>query len=91
MKNNNTIKDWLYGNSWNLLVTFTGIILGFAFLSARVDNAQNTVYALQMQLNKYPSEQYFDLKFKTQDDKISALEKKIDDLNTTINKHLQEK
>jgi hypothetical protein len=88
-KNNNTIKDWIYGNSWNLLITFTGIVIGFALLNARVDANATTIYALQMRLDKYPSEQYFDLKFKTQEEKLNALEKKIDDINIALNKHLQ--
>ena len=88
---NSTIKDWLYNNSWNLLITFTGIVFGFALLNSKVDANATTIYSLQMKLDRYPSEQYFDLKFKTQDEKLTTLEKKIDDINAALNKHLQEK
>lgn len=90
-QSNNTIKDWLYSNSWNLLVTFVGIVIGFMLLKIQVEANTRTIYAMQQQLDKYPSEQYFELKFQTQDDKLNSLEKKVDDIQASLNKHLQEK
>jgi len=90
IKDNNTIKDWLYNNSWNLIITFVMVVLGFALLKFQVDATVITVNRMQEQLNKYPSEQYFELKFKTQDEKMTSLEKKLDEMNTDLKKHMGE-
>ena len=86
-----TIKDWVYSNSWNLLVTFVGIVVAFTLLRSQVEANAMGVSVLQNRLDKYPSEQYFNLKFQNQEEKPDALEKKVDDLTASLNKHLQEK
>jgi len=92
MENNeNGIKKWLNDNSWSLLITFAFVVSAFAYNTAEIKTARAEIFQVREQLDKYPSEQYFDLKFKTQDEKLTTLEKKIDDINAALNKHLQEK
>ena len=88
-KEDNGLRGWLYNNSWNLIVTFTGILLVFSLLNAKVDNTVVAVSSLQTKLDKYPSEQYFDLKFEVQEEKLVALERKVDEISLDLKKHLQ--
>jgi hypothetical protein len=92
-KNNhdNILRTWLADNSWNLIVTAVLIVLAFATLKSNVQALTVKVDSVQNQVNKYPSEQYFNLKFQTQDEKLVELGKKIDSVQATLSNHLQEK
>ena len=65
MKNNGT-KKWIMDNLYNLILTAIGIVTVFTLLNYRVN-------ALEQKLSTYPSEDYFTLKFKMIDDKLSEL------------------
>jgi hypothetical protein len=92
-KNNhdNILRTWLADNSWNLIVTAVLIVLAFATLKSNVQALTVKVDSVQNQVNKYPSEQYFNLKFQTQDEKLVELGKKIDNVQAILSNHLQEK
>lgn len=74
---NNGITSWLKQNIW-AIIFFAGVtIAGYATLRAKVD-------AMETQLAKYPSQDYFTLKFDTLDNKILELQKQIVELKTEV-------
>jgi len=60
------LESWLKNNTWNLVITFAGIIAAFALANYRIN-------AMEMTIAKYPSQDYFELKFKTIDKSIQDL------------------
>jgi hypothetical protein len=60
----NTINNWFFNNSWSLIVVLVTFIIGFSLLKYRVDINTGIIYALQEKVNAYPTEQYFDMRFK---------------------------
>lgn len=70
------MNNWLKDNAWNIIVTGVAISIAFATLDARVK-------AVESKVAEYPSQDYFELKFKT-------IEEKIED-NTEAIKNIPEK
>ena len=60
------LESWLKNNTWNLVVTFAAVITAFALANYRIN-------AMEVQIAKYPSQDYFELKFKTIDQAIQDL------------------
>ena len=69
-ENNNLARKWLQDNSWNLIITAVGLVVAWTLLNSRVG-------ALENKLEKYPSEDYFNLKFET-------IEKRLDSLDESV-------
>lgn len=76
-KKNNGITSWFRQNAW-AIVLFTGItIAGYATLQAKVT-------AMEAKLAQYPSQDYFELRFRTIDDRMIELQKQISELKVEI-------
>lgn len=77
MTKNNGIASWFRQNAW-AIIFFTGVtIAGYATLKAQVN-------AMEAKLIQYPSMDYFELKFKTVDDKMIELQSQIKDLKLEV-------
>ena len=72
-----TINNWLYEHSWVMLGTLVGMVAFLVGLQFQVNQNTNTVYAMQQQIDRYPSEQYFDLRF-------TNLEKSVDEIKVEL-------
>ena len=73
----NPLKKWLYNNSWNLIVTIVGLITFAIVIRGEVNANAQVIYALQKRVDAYPSEDYFEEKFRT-------IEKTLDELKIEI-------
>lgn len=73
---NNGIRKWLLDNSWSLITMMFMLIVAFTNLRATVVvNASNIEYNRAL-IARYPSEDWFNLKFETIEKQINALENK---------------
>ncbi len=70
-KKPNGAMDILKENAWAIALIVIGWIVGFALL-------QQQVTALEADVAKYPSQDWFDLKFEYIDQKLNDLEAKLD-------------
>lgn len=86
MSNKNSLKIWLYDNSWHLMAVFIGCIIVFTTLKLQVEGNTKTIYALQQRVDKYPSEQWFAERFKNIDTNQIRMEKIIDEVKTALEK-----
>lgn len=74
---NNGITSWLKQNAW-AIVFFAGVtIAGYATLRAQVN-------AMEAKLAQYPSQDYFELRFKTIDDRMIELQNEIKELKIEV-------
>jgi uncharacterized lipoprotein YddW (UPF0748 family) len=89
--NNNKFKTWLSNNAITLIIIYTGIIIGYAALKVQVIATATEVQAIQERVDTYPSEQYFELKFKTLEDNQNKMDETLKEVQASLNKHLQEK
>ena len=76
-----TLNSWLYEHSWAMIVFFISAVIAFSLLKYRVDINTQIIYALQDKVNVYPSEQYFNERFKN-------LEKSLDEVKTDLKVHM---
>ena len=77
MKESSPLKKWLYENSWNLIITFVGLVTLASLVRGEVKANSLSIYSLQKQVNRYPSEDYFEEKFR-------VIEKTLDDLSEKV-------
>ncbi|MFA5014019.1 MAG: hypothetical protein WC549_00565 [Actinomycetota bacterium] len=59
-------SNWIKNNLWNLVITFVTIVIAFITMQLRIS-------ALENKVNQYPSQDYFDLKFKIIDSQLFDL------------------
>jgi hypothetical protein len=64
---NGTFTDWLKQNFITLLVLISGLAMGYGVLNARVAAAETKI-------SQYPSQDWFELKFKNIDDRFNTIE-----------------
>ena len=64
-------NTWLKDNAWNLIATAIGMIAIASVLLYRVD-------ALELKIARYPSQDWFELKFDTIDKKFVEVQKQFD-------------
>ena len=85
MNNNNFngYSRWLRDNLWNLIITFAGIIFAYAAIQTRISIVEARTEQVEKKLAEYPSQEYFDLKFKT-------IEVNLEEVKVDVKKHLQE-
>jgi hypothetical protein len=77
MVNTKGMTDWLKNNGLQLTLIAAAALLGWGAINVRVT-------AIESKVNSYPSQDWFELKFKNIDQSINELEKKIDShINTT--------
>jgi len=69
MKKPNGFTEMLKNNAWAILLLIVSWVVGFALL-------QQQVNALEIKISKYPSEDWFELKFKNIDERFDAIEGK---------------
>lgn len=62
---------WIKENFITMVILFTSIVIGWESVSNKVDT-------LTERVNKYPSSDYFDLKFKGIDSGMEELSEKLD-------------
>ena len=74
---NNHIKSWVESNLWNLILTAVGIIIASVTLQSRVTTIEASQKTLETKISKYPSEDWFTLKFKTIEDAQAEIKKEI--------------
>lgn len=67
------ISDVIKKNLFQIVLIAIGITIAFTVLQQELKTLAYQVQAQQKVLDKYPSEDYFDLKFKTIDDKLQVL------------------
>jgi hypothetical protein len=75
MKLKSPINDWLKQNSWNLLITFMGIVVAWTLFNARLN-------AVEAKMNEFPSYDYFELKFK-------VIDTAINEVKTQLKEHME--
>ena len=78
------LESWLKNNTWNLVVTFAAVITAFALANYRIN-------AMEVQIAKYPSQDYFELKFKTIDQATQDLKEGQYSIEKKLDAHLMEK
>ena len=76
------IESWLKDNSWNLIVTVAGIIVAFTILNYRIN-------AMEVKLAEYPSQDYFELRFKNLDKNIEELKEGQEIIRNKIEVHTE--
>ena len=74
-----TIGSFFKDHLWQILVILFVSAISFIILKEEVKGIATRVDAVEIKQAEYPSEKWFELKFKTVDEKIESLEKKIDD------------
>lgn len=67
------MTKWLKQNAWSIIVAVAILIFGWATLSARVTANEVRIINVENKVAKYPSEDYFDLKFLTIEEKIAII------------------
>ena len=67
----NIFMDWLKQNLITLAVLLVSMAIAWGMLSARVQ-------AMEQQVAKYPSQDWFELKFQNIDDRFDVVEKNLD-------------
>uniref|UniRef100_A0A6M3IGB8 Uncharacterized protein n=1 Tax=viral metagenome TaxID=1070528 RepID=A0A6M3IGB8_9ZZZZ len=67
------MTKWLKQNAWSIIVAVAILIFGWATLSARVTANEIRIINVENKVAKYPSEDYFDLKFLTIEEKIAII------------------
>jgi hypothetical protein len=73
----NGLTGWIRQNAWSIIF-FVGVtIAGYATLNAKV-------LAMETQLAKYPSMDYFELKFETVDEQLVTLQGQVNELKVEI-------
>jgi hypothetical protein len=70
-----TISQFLTNHLFQLMVLIISGIIAFVWLEAEVSNLSIRVEAVEEDHATYPTERWFELKFKTIDEKFIALEK----------------
>jgi len=73
MKPNGTVL-FLRQNAWAIILVIMGWIVGFALLQAQVN-------ALEKKIARYPSQDFFTLKFQNIDEKLDNLNEKIEEFD----------
>jgi hypothetical protein len=66
------IKDFLTKNAWGIIGVIVVMVTFYSLTNYRLTRAEE-------KLAQYPSQDYFELKFKTVDDKLIELNQKITD------------
>jgi len=66
------IKDFLTKNAWGIIGVIVVMVTFYSLTNYRLTRAE-------VKLAQYPSQDYFELKFKTVDDKLIELNQKITD------------
>lgn len=83
MENNKSLTDWVKQNAWNLIVTTAIIVSAFTLLNSKVDVLAQQTLENKINISRYPSLEWFELKFKTIDEKLV-------DIKTDLIKHTEE-
>ena len=75
MNNNNLngYSRWLRDNLWNLIITFATVILAYATMATRVAIIEAKAEILEEKVTTYPSQDYFEEKFRNTDQKLEEL------------------
>jgi len=83
MKNNNGngYSKWLKDNLWNLIITFASIIFAYAAMQTRMSIIEAKSEVMEKKLAEYPSQEYFDLKFK-------IIESQLEEVKLDVKQHL---
>jgi len=73
-----TIGIFLKDHLWQILVILFVSSISFVILKEEVKGLATRVDAVEIRQAEYPSQDWFELKFRMVDEKIEDLEKKID-------------
>jgi uncharacterized membrane protein len=88
MTKTNGAAGWLKSNAWNLITTAAMILVGcitfYTLTNYRLNQAEAAIVKTQELVAKYPSQQYFELRF-------TNIEKNQDEIKVLLMKHLGEK
>ena len=74
-----TIGTFLKDHLWQIIVILFVSATSFMILREEVKGLATRVEAVEIKQAEYPSQDWFELKFRMVDEKIEDLEKKIDD------------
>ena len=77
---NNFTNKWLQDNLWNLLLTFVTIIVAFTILQSKVDLIAQDHQHIEEKLKRFPSEDYFNLRFQFIEEQLHELKATVDEL-----------
>ena len=72
-----TVSEFIKENLWSILVMIGGGVLIFLALKDQVKANTKAIIEIKEEQAEYPSQDWFELKFDTIDDKFIILEKKI--------------
>ena len=78
VKETQTIGTFLKDHLWQILVILFVSSISFVILKEEVKAVTKRVEAVEFRQAEYPSQDWFELKFRMVDEKIEDLEKKID-------------
>jgi chaperonin cofactor prefoldin len=85
------MQNWLKNNWWNLLLTIVGIVIAFTVLQGKVASIEAQVNVLEKKVATYPSQEYFDLRFKTIEQGQQDLKQQITEVKSDLKQHLNDK
>lgn len=74
------MNGWLKDNAWNIIVTAVAVTVAFVTLNTRLE-------AVEKKIAKYPSQDYFELKFGEIEKDIEKNSGLIEELHTQLIEH----
>lgn len=81
MKNNNSISNYLKQHFLQLLIILVSFAVSFAVIQSKVAANAEKIEEIKERVARYPSEQYFDLRFSIIEKRLDKMEAKIESLN----------
>ena len=67
-------KTWLTSNLWNILSLIVVTLIAAIYLKTEVKANTSRINALEQKIAKYPSKDWFELKFQNIDERFDTLE-----------------
>ena len=77
-KNTNGLHAWFKQNLWAFIIIVSGTLIAIGVFQQRVSALEIGFSDLEIKVNQYPTERWFDSKFENIDKRFEMLEKKID-------------
>lgn len=72
------LQEWITNNLWSIIIAIVGIIVMWTTQTGRIESIASRVHAVEVKQATYPSQDWFELKFKTIDDSLSGISGKLD-------------
>ena len=83
-KKQKTVSQFLKDNLWNIFVAVFAAAIAFIWVKADIISLNYRLGVAEAKQAEYPSQDWFELKFKTIDEKFVILENKIDNCQNRL-------